>query len=69
MPPVGTTPSFRESVIFQTGEPLAGIDGAFPARLVLGVVLASSLAERHLRGGFVLFLGQNVAPFDLDRLA
>lgn len=67
MPPVGTTPSFRESVIFQTGEPLAGIDGAFPARLVLGMILARGLAERNFRDGFVFPFGQNVAPFHLDR--
>src|SRR3546814_13912386 len=60
---------FRKGVVFQTGEPLAGIDGAFPARLILSMILARGLAERHLRGGLVFPFGQNVAPLHLDRLA
>src|SRR3546814_16732185 len=60
---------FRKGVVFQTGEPLAGIDGAFPACLILSMILARGLAERHLRGGRVFPFGQNVAPLHLARLA
>src|SRR3546814_10131330 len=49
--------------------PLPGIDGAFPGRLIFGMILARRLAECHFRSGLVLPLRQNVAPFHLDRLA
>src|SRR3546814_14955550 len=60
---------FRKGVVFQTGEPLAGIDGAFPARLVISLIFARGLAERHIRGGLVFPFGQNVAQLKLHRLS
>ena len=47
----------------------ARIDRAFPARLVLGVVLDRGWSERHLGGGVIFFLRQNIAVIDLDRAA
>ncbi|MFO1241194.1 MAG: hypothetical protein U1E64_12655 [Sphingomonadaceae bacterium] len=58
-----------ESIVLQTGKPLAGIYGTFPARFVFSMILARSRAERNLGRGFVLFLGYNVASINLDRFA
>src|SRR3546814_910777 len=59
---------FRKGVVFQTGEPLAGIDGAFPARLILSMILARGLAERHLRGGLVFPFRSEEHPSELKSL-
>lgn len=55
----------RKGIVFETGEPLARIDRAFPARFVFAVVLSRGSAERHLGSGLVFFLGQNIAVVDL----
>lgn len=59
----------RKGVAFEAGEPLARIDGAFPAGGILFMILARGFAECHLGGGFVFPLRKHIATVDLDRLA
>ena len=58
-----------EGVVLQTGQPLARVYSALPARLVFGVILCGGFAEGHLGGSLVLALRQNIAIFDLHGLA
>ncbi len=56
-----------ERIIFETGQPLPGVNVAFPACLVFRVVLPGGFAERDFGGGFVLPLRQNITLFNFDR--
>ncbi|WP_341860135.1 hypothetical protein WKH79_01860 [Qipengyuania sp. GPGPB31] len=60
---------FGECVVLKTGEPLACVNIAFPARFIVGVVLSGGLTEGDLGGGFVFSFRENVALFNFNRLA
>lgn len=59
----------QESMALEAREPLAGLDGAFPAGGILAMILACGVAKRHFGGSFAPSLRKHIATVDLDRLA